>query len=87
MVNVPKFCTLKFLINWNMQIVQTDQKQSDQGQHCLPFSAKYFEKQLHKKQNLDKNVWNKVFEILGHLHIYHSFRKYWFLSKYYFFFS
>ena len=40
-------------------------EQSDQGLHCLPFH--YFKKQLHKKQNLCQKVWNKVFEILGHL--------------------
>ena len=39
------------------------QTQIRQGLHCLPFT-KYFMTQLHKKQNL---VWNKVFEILGHL--------------------
>ena len=42
-----------------MQTVQTQmgqllQEQSDQGLHCLPFH--YFKKQLHKKQNLGKNI-------------------------------
>ena len=27
----------------------------------------YFQKQLHKKQNLGQNIWKKVFEILGNL--------------------
>ena len=35
-------------------------------------STKYFKKQLHKEQNLDQIVWNKVFEILGNLP-YHNF--------------
>ena len=30
-------------------------------------STKYFTKQMHKKQNLVKKIWNKVFKILGHL--------------------
>ena len=30
-------------------------------------STKYFEKQLHKKQNLGQKIWNKAFEISGHL--------------------
>ena len=33
-------------------------------------STKYFQKQLHKKQNLGQKVWKKVFKILGHL-LYH----------------
>ena len=40
-------------------------KQSDQGLHYLLFQ--YFKKELHKKQNLGQKVWNKLFEILGHL--------------------
>ena len=30
-------------------------------------STKYSKKQLYKKQKLFQKVWNKVFEILGHL--------------------
>ena len=40
-------------------------EQSDQGLHC--HSTMFFNKWLHKKQNLGEKVWNKVFEILGHL--------------------
>ena len=39
-VNVPKFCTPKFLTKWHMQTVPIQirlQEQSDQGLHCLPF--------------------------------------------------
>ena len=30
------------------------------------FTPKHFKKKLHKKQILGQNMWNEVFEILGH---------------------
>ena len=40
--------------------------------YIVCYSTKYFKKQLHKKQNLGQNRWNKVFEMLGHLPLHNS---------------
>ena len=54
MVYVLKFCAQKFLTKWHVQTVQTQirlhlKEKSDQG---VCHSTMYFEKQLHRKQNL-----------------------------------
>ena len=58
-----------------MQTVQTQIRQILKGAvkyslirvYTVCHLAKYFKKQLHKKQKLSKKVWNEVFEILGKL--------------------
>ena len=61
----------KLLTKWHMATVQTQIRLFLRSSLIRVYnvcqSIKYFRKQLHKKQTLDKNVWNKVFEILGHL--------------------
>ena len=73
MVNVLKFCTPKFLTKW-----QCRPRSSLIRVYtiCDSSSSKYFKKQLHKKQNLGKKIWKKVFKISGHsycIYIYISF--------------
>ena len=48
---------------------QTAPKGQSDRVYTVCHSTKHFKRQLSKKQNLrlKKNVWNKVFEILGHL--------------------
>ena len=69
MVNVLKFCSPKWLTKWHMQTVQTQirlllKELSDQGLH---FPLGILRNNSIKSKNLAKKVWNKVFEILGHL--------------------
>ena len=63
-----------------MQTMQTQirlllKEQSDQGLHCSP-SIKYFKKQLHKKQNLSKNMEKSVLNFKITVHVFaFSFRR------------
>ena len=66
MVNVLKFRTPKF----PDKVAYANSADPDQTVQGLHNSTKYFMKQAHKKQNLGQNVWNKVYEILGHYEIY-----------------
>ena len=63
------------LTKLHMHTVQTTilNEQSLSDLHCICTArhfTQYCKKQLHKKQNLDQKLWNKVFKILGHLPLF-----------------
>ena len=74
MVNVLNVHAPKFLTKMHVQNVQTQLRLLLLRVYTVSYSTKKFQDRPHK-QTLGQKVWNKVFEILGHLpylNFYHN---------------
>ena len=70
MVNILKLSYTKLSDKMSYANIADSDQTASEGSlvrvYTVCHSTKYFKKQLHKKQDLGKKIWNKVLEILGH---------------------